>query len=125
MCARRLRPVGTRKSGIGERGHGGSDIAAIVMLDASCSHGGGFASGSIVSTIVDAILVVSGSSGSHVHDTIGEPGARDHRSNGGQIHDGRSSARNGLTPIGGSSRFGFEDSSVFSVGSAKAFALSA
>jgi hypothetical protein len=127
-CARRLRPIGTRKSGIGTRGHGGGDIAAIVVLDTFCSHGGGFASGSIVSTIVDTILVVSGnagcSAGSHVHDTIGEPGAKDHRSNGGQIHDGRGGAGDGVTPIVGSSGFGFEDSSVFGGGSAK-FALSA
>jgi hypothetical protein len=126
-CARRLRPVGTPKSGIDTRGHGG-DIAAIVVLDTICSHGGGFTSGSIVSTIVDTILVVSGnagcSAGSHIHDTIGEPGAQGHHSNGGQIHDGRSGAGNGVTPIVGSSGFG-EGPSVFGVGSAKFLAPSA
>jgi hypothetical protein len=125
----RLRPIGTRKSGIGTRGQGGGDIAAIVVLDTFCSHGGGFASSTIVSTIVDTILVVLGNAGctagSHVHDTIGEPGAQDHHNNGGQIHDGRSGAGNGVAPIVGSSGFGFENSSVFGAGSAKSFALSA
>ena len=138
-CARRLRPVGTRKSGIGTRGHGGGDIAAIIVLDTFCSHGGGFASGPIVST-TDAILVVSGKAGcdagAHVHDTLGEPGAQDHRSNGGQIHDGRGVAghgfgagggmghADGVTPTLGSSGFDFEDSLVFGVGSAKPSASS-
>jgi len=105
------------------------------VLDTFCSHGGGFAPGPIVSTIVDAILVVSGNSGcgagSHVHDTIGEPGAQDHRSDGGHVHDGCDGAGDGLgagggtghahrvTPTLGSSGFGFEDSSAFGVGSAK------
>jgi hypothetical protein len=132
--------VGTRKSGIGTRGHGGGDITAIVVLDTFCSHGGGFASGPNVSTIVDAILIVSGNcgcgAGSHVHDTIGVPGAQDHRSNGGQIHAGCGGAgpgfgagggtghADGVTPTLGSSGFGFEDSLVFGDGSAKPSASS-
>jgi hypothetical protein len=69
-----------RESGTRIRGHGGTHPAATIAADVSRTHAGNFACDAAGSSILEAILIISGKTGwRHVHDVEGNPGATDHQ----------------------------------------------